>query len=346
MAPLAGRYELLALAGRGGMGEVWNARLNLPGEIEKLVAVKRMHARLTDDPELRQMFIEEARIAAQIDHPNVVPVFDVVVEEQQVFVVMERVEGITLHELARIAARGGERLPLPIVLRMLSDACAGLHALHEHHDLDDRALEIVHGDVSPDNLLVATSGATRLIDFGVARSRPYSHRPGSSRISGKPRFMAPEQARGEALDRRADVWAIGTVLYRLVTGRFPYPGRDEVDFLCMLIDGRAVDPVPSHVPAPVARVLQRALSVDRDDRHATCAELARDLDRAANALGGRVSVEAVADCLMVHAAETLAYRRAALRGAASRRRATSPSSAAFGDECPPTEPPTLIDLAC
>jgi serine/threonine-protein kinase len=164
----AGRYELLLPIAQGGMGAVWVARLKLDNGFEKLFAVKTLLTHLADQSVFRDMFLDEARIAAGIAHPNVAQILDLGDEPDLLFLVMEWVEGESLHALARGAKAKGEKLPYGVLLRVLADASLGLHAVHEHADRDGRCLHIVHRDVSPHNVLISTRGVTKLIDFGVA----------------------------------------------------------------------------------------------------------------------------------------------------------------------------------
>jgi serine/threonine-protein kinase len=316
----AGRYQLLRPIARGGMGAVWIGRVTNESGFEKIFAVKTLLSHLAGDCAFREMFLDEARIAAGIEHPNVAQIIDAGEDGDLLYLVMEWIEGESLHALARTAEKEGGTLPLGVVLRILSDACSGLHAVHEHCDWSGRPLDIVHRDVSPHNLLVSSHGVTKLIDFGVALSRDrYDGESDSGQVKGKIRYMAPEQARGAHIDRRADVWSIGAVLYKVVTGRYPYPGESEVDFLRMLTDGRHADKAPQSVPAPVRRVLDRALAFDRADRYPTAEELADALDTAASELGILTDQRGVAACILNWVGPRLARNRAALRTAVEQR---------------------------
>src|SRR5262249_54070569 len=163
------------------------------------------------------MFLDEARIASGIQHPNVAQILDLGEQDATLYIVMEWVDGESLSKIRKIAQKKGVPLPLGLALRILSDACAGLHAAHELADRQGKSLGVVHRDVSPHNILVGSAGSVKVIDFGVAKARDRG--AGETRsgiVKGKLRYMAPEQAQGRALDRRADLWALGVCLYELV----------------------------------------------------------------------------------------------------------------------------------
>ncbi len=235
---MAGRYALLLQVAHGGMGSVWVARLRMDNGFEKLFAVKMLLTQLAEETMFRKMFLDEARLAASIEHPNVAQILDMGDEEDRLYLVMEWIEGVSLNELSRIAARDGLTLPHGLVLRVLADACAGLHAIHDHTDRSGIALDIVHRDMSPHNILVSTRGAAKIINLGIAKSRVrLSDATCVGSVKGKLRYMSPEQAAGVNVDRRADVWAIGAVLYTLIGGRAPYAADSDVDVLRGLLSG-------------------------------------------------------------------------------------------------------------
>ncbi|MFO0673131.1 MAG: serine/threonine-protein kinase [Polyangiaceae bacterium] len=315
----AGRYELLLQLAQGGMGAVWVARLKLENGFEKLFAVKTLLTHLADQSVFRDMFLDEARIAANIEHPNVCQILDLGEQNDLLYLVMEWVEGESLNSLAR-ANRARGRVPHGVLLRILADACAGLHAVHEHTDRDGRNLDIVHRDVSPHNMLVSTRGQTKIIDFGVAKARDrLTGATQSGNVKGKLRYMAPEQAAGRGIDRRADVWGVGAVLYALVSGRYPYAGESDVDILRMMIMGRDPDPLPPGMPAPIERVIRKALQVAPERRHPTAAALAEDLERAALELGVVTTSAGVAAYLEETAGPRIGKLRAAIRSAIEER---------------------------
>ena len=198
----------------------------------QIVAIKRPHPHLLEDRSFRDALLREARLAAGIHHANVVDVRDVEVVGEAVQLVMDYIEGASLGDLVGICAREGKRVPPGIVVRVVLDACAGLHAAHELTDDDGRALGLVHRDVSPQNVLVGVDGVARVTDFGIAKCMEASD-PGTSRetLKGKAGYMAPEYVRGETIDRRADVFALGIVLWEALQGRRLFRGQSDAETL-------------------------------------------------------------------------------------------------------------------
>ncbi|MDI1476781.1 serine/threonine-protein kinase [Polyangium sp. y55x31] len=288
MASESGRYDKLAEIASGGMATVYLARAHGLGGFERLVAVKEMHPHLAKEPEFVAMFLDEARLAARIRHPNVVATLDVTENEAGTLsLVMEYIEGPSLQQVLRRAVRQRDRVPLDIGLRIFLDALAGLDAAHELTDESGVPLHIVHRDVSPQNILVSTDGIAKLTDFGVARadSRLSSTRTGT--VKGKVPYMAPEQIRSKALDQRTDVYAAGAVLWEMLACRRLVQGDSEVAMMYQITEGAAVSPreVIPEVPEGIARACLKALEKNPDDRYTSAAEFAEALEAAARAEG-------------------------------------------------------------
>jgi tRNA A-37 threonylcarbamoyl transferase component Bud32 len=275
------RYELLCPIASGGMAAVWLARMRGKRGFEKLFAIKTIRGELVDDPRFEQMFLDEARIASAIQHPNVSHILDLGEKSGILYIVMEYIDGESLAKIRKFAAKKGAKVPLGVTLRVLADACAGLHAAHELKNADGSNMGVVHRDVSPQNLLVSTSGATKVIDFGIAKAENRgAPRTRTGIVKGKMQYMAPEQARGAGgLDRRVDVWAIGICLYELVGEKLPFDGDNPLEILQQLAAGAPAPPIPG-LPEPIARLLEHTLVHDRDKRLASCAALRRGLENA------------------------------------------------------------------
>ncbi|MDI3289145.1 serine/threonine-protein kinase [Polyangium sp. 15x6] len=277
-----GPYEGIAELASGGMATTFLARKTGEVGFERLVVLKRVHPHLLKEPNLRDMLADEARVAASMRHPNVVPVEDVVNASGELCLVMPYVESLSLGALLDAARRGGERLPPAVASRILLDVLAGLDAAHEAKDLRGEPLEIVHRDVSPRNVLVGTDGQARLIDFGVAKAARRITQTKSGIMKGTIAYMAPEQLRRRELDRRADVFAAGVVLYEAITGERLFDGRDEADVLI----GVLADEIPRLSEAAlglspaVDEVLEAALCRDPEERFASAAAFAEALERA------------------------------------------------------------------
>ena len=261
------------------MGAVWLAKLRGKHGFEKLVAIKTILGDLAREPRFREMFLDEARIAVRVEHPNVAQVLDLGEEDDLLYIVMEWVEGAALDVvLRRVRAHGGA-VPIEVALRIVADAAAGLHAAHDARDDRGEPLGLVHRDVSPQNILVMERGAVKVIDFGIARARDGLVAEANARnVRGKMAYMAPEQARAKVIDRRADVWSLGAVLYELLSGAPPVRNVQE---LASLVEGRAsIAPLPDRVPIEVRATVRRALSIEPALRFPSALDLSLEIENA------------------------------------------------------------------
>jgi len=233
-----GRYALRHEIASGGMAVVHLGRLLGPAGFSRTVAIKRLHAHLARNPEFVAMFLDEARLAARIRHPNVVSTLDVVATEGELFVVMEYVPGDSLARLLRAASDRGERAPLPVAASIMVNVLHGLHAAHEACDEQGFPLGLVHRDVSPHNVLVGTDGLAHLIDFGVAKAAGRAQVTREGQLKGKLAYMAPEQVKGgRAVDRRADVFVASVVFWEMLTGLRLFDGADEGEIYGKVVRG-------------------------------------------------------------------------------------------------------------
>jgi serine/threonine protein kinase len=304
------RYELVCPIAEGGMASVWIARQTGRHGFKKLVAVKTILPKHAADPRFQRMFLDEARIASRIEHVHVAQILDVGEQHDVTYLVMEYVDGDALSRLQRALERKDARIPLGVALRIMADVSGGLHAAHELHDDAGHPLGVVHRDVSPQNVLVSTKGVAKLIDFGIAKARDrLTHDTRSDQLKGKVAYMAPEQAFGGAIDRRADVWAVGAVLYDLLAGRPPFEGDNDMQKLFGLAKGQPPAPLPGTVPAPVAAVVARALSHRVDERFATAAEMQQALEGAMVEVGASTTTTAVAEFLQSHVSDRAQKRK-------------------------------------
>jgi hypothetical protein len=277
-----GRYALHAEIASGGMATVHIGRLLGPVGFARTVAIKRLHPPLAKDPEFVAMFLDEARLAARIRHPNVVSTLDVVATEGELFVVMEYVPGESLARLLRAVRTAKEMVPLPVAATIMVGVLHGLHAAHEARDERGDPLRIVHRDVSPHNILVGTDGDAHLIDFGIAKARGRMQVTRQGQIKGKLSYMPAEQLMGQGLDHRADIFAASIVLWEALTGQRLFQGIDDGDVYAKVLLGK-VDPPSLHAkglsPAIDAIVL-RGLARDRTQRYATAREMALAIEAA------------------------------------------------------------------
>ena len=277
-----GNYEPLLQLATGGMATVYVARQSGAAGFERLVVVKRVHPHLLSNRECSDMFRDEARLAAMLHHPNVVAVTDVVESEGELFLVMEYVDSVALSTLLKTSVDRKERLPPAVVVRILVDALAGLHAAHEANDMRGNRLEIIHRDVSPQNVIVGSDGSSRLIDFGVAKARHRLTETKSGSLKGKYGYMSPEQAKAQPVDRRADLFSAGVVLWETLTGARLFRGDNEFDTIRRI----AEEPVPAPsalapaVPRGVDAVVMKSLARDRNARFQTASEFIEALEAA------------------------------------------------------------------
>jgi eukaryotic-like serine/threonine-protein kinase len=292
-----GRYTICEQIAAGGMATVHLAHFAGPLGFSRVVAAKRLHPHLVDDTDFRRMFLDEARLAARIRHPNVVPTLDVVVDHNEIILVMEYVHGESLFALRRTARERNQPIPLGIATAILVSVLHGLHAAHEAKSQNGDPLHIVHRDVSPQNILVGADGAVRVLDFGVAKaiqSRPEA-RPGT--LKGKFSYMAPEVVRGEAVTRQADIFAAGVVLWELVTGQKLFPGANQQERLLKVLAGNYPAPslVNADLPAVIDRITLSALHPDVASRYASALEMAIDIETSVPPASQRVVSEWLRD---------------------------------------------------
>ncbi|HMG52412.1 MAG TPA: protein kinase, partial [Kofleriaceae bacterium] len=274
-----GKYEVIRQIAVGGMAELYLARTVGMEGFEKLVCVKRILPQYINNPSFVNMFLNEARLAATLHHPNVAQVYDIGQEQGEFFFAMEYVHGEDLGRLVATAQENGVAVSLDCALTVASGLCAGLHHAHEKASPDGKPLGVVHRDVSPTNVLVSYDGAVKLVDFGIARAGGTS--VSTTGLKGKIAYMSPEQCRGKVpLDRRSDVFSIGTILYELTTGRRPFVDETEYGVLQQIVN-RDADP-PSSVapgyPPALEAIVMRALSRDVERRFSTALELQNQLE--------------------------------------------------------------------
>jgi len=304
------RYELLCPIASGGMASVWLARLRGKRGFAKLFAIKTIKTELVSNAQFQEMFLDEARIASRIIHPNVAQILELGEQDDILYLVMEWVDGDSLAQVTRLALKGGSQLPLGVSLRIIADVCAGLHAAHQLKESDGESLGVVHRDVSPQNILLTTDGNAKVIDFGLAKAKNRTAGPTDSGVvKGKIRYMAPEQLGGKSIDRRADVWAAGMCLYELAVGHMPYHDEDDLDVIKRLMSPDPLPPFDAALPAPIEKILQRAIVPDAAGRFDTCATMKRAIEAAILELGLRAGNDDVADFVSEVLPE-LATRRA------------------------------------
>ena len=278
-----GKYRLIAAIGQGGMAEVYLAVMAGPGSFTKLVALKVLRSQFSEDPEGQAMFLDEARLAARLNHPNVVQTYEIGEADGQLFIAMEYLEGQPYSRVlnrSRGAADKKGPMAVEMLLRILAETLAGLHHAHELRDHDGSALDLVHRDISPHNVFVTYDGTIKVLDFGIAKAAGGSSHTRTGVLKGKVGYMAPEQIVDTKVDRRADLYAVGVMLWESLAGRRLWKGLSDVAILTRVGQEEvpSVRTVLPTVPAELERICSKACARDRDHRYATAAAMQADLE--------------------------------------------------------------------
>ena len=278
---LYGDYYLLGRLAAGGMAEVYLGKSLTPKESGQLLAIKRMLPRLSEDLTFVSMFMDEARIASSLSHPNICRLFDEGQHENQLYLAMEFIHGKDLRVVRRRSRKRGEPVPFRIVAFVAAKIAEALEYAHTLTDDADQPQSIVHRDVSPQNILLSYDGSPKLIDFGIAKAKDRLVQTRVGVVKGKFTYMSPEQATGMPLDHRADIFSLGVVLYELLTGQLPFKGSSDLSTLKRIARAECAPPreLNDTIPARLASVVTRAMSREPDDRYATAGEMAIDLHR-------------------------------------------------------------------
>jgi eukaryotic-like serine/threonine-protein kinase len=307
-----GRYTLVAKLATGGMADIFLARYEGVAGFERPVVVKRILPQLAEDEQFVSMFLDEARIAARLTHPNICQVYELGRIEGRYFIAMEYLEGVPLTSILRQVEKVPRAGDLRLVAGLFTQACEGLHQAHELKDLSGTSLNLVHRDVSPQNLYVTIDGVLKVLDFGVAKAQFASSKTRTGTLKGKYAYMSPEQLRGEPLDRRSDVFALGIVLFGMVTGRHLF--KRSTEYLTF----KAITEEPlmrvaefrDDVPPELVEVIAQALSRDREQRFATARALGDAVSRAILKVGPPLGQAALAEEVQALCGAEIAERRA------------------------------------
>jgi len=290
-----GKYQLIAEIARGGMGIIYLAMTQGPGGFNKLLVVKELKPEVVEEPAFLMMFLDEARLAARLSHPNIVQTNEVGNDDDRYFLAMEYLDGRGLDQMRRRARAAGVGLSLAMQLRVLCDMLGGLAYAHALTDFDGSPLDIVHRDVSPQNVFVTFDGQVKLLDFGIAKAADSLHETRAGVFKGKVAYMSPEQARGSKVDARADVFSAGVMLWEALTGRRTREGQNEQEKLWALVaaDLPRASSVKPAVPAELDEICARAMAWDRDERYQSAGELQADLEHYLAASGTNVTARDV-----------------------------------------------------
>jgi serine/threonine protein kinase len=332
------QYETVATLGAGGMADVYLAVAKGGQGFRKLVVVKKVRTPLSDDPELLRMFEQEARLAARLNHPNIVQTLDFGEHQGGHAIVMEYLEGQSLSTVVRRAAPEG--IPLALSLEILVEVLAALDYAHQLTDFGGEPLHIVHRDISPHNVFVTYAGQTKLVDFGVAKALPDPYATTGTMIKGKLAYMSPEHERGDPVDARADLFAVGVMLWEALVGRRMWAGLSEIAIISRLRFGEIPSPreANSDVPTALEHLCMRALAHRREDRYQSAAEFRRELQ----ACISQLDLQASTDDVGAFVTRLFAQERARLQEIVRTRFASQPdaevrptTSLATSTEAPP-----------
>jgi serine/threonine protein kinase len=292
-------HEVLGRLAVGGMAELYLARTTHADGRRQIVVLKRILPHLSEDPEFVRMFRDEAFLAATLEHPNIVHVFDIGQDGEDYFFTMEYVHGENVRTIIKAAQKQEVELPLQHVIQIGLGVCEGLHYAHEQVDEDGKPLRIVHRDVSPTNILVSFDGDVKIVDFGIAKAAAATHVTQAGMLKGKASYMSPEQCRAEAVDRRSDVFAIGILIYEMTTLTRLFRGDNELAVLHQILTG-TVEPPSTRVddyPPDLERVVMKALAQKPDDRYPTALAMHEDLLALARSRGLHPSREGLGELI-------------------------------------------------
>ncbi|PID38914.1 MAG: hypothetical protein CSA24_00400 [Deltaproteobacteria bacterium] len=292
-----GRYKLVERIGVGGMAEVFRATTSWAAGVEKAVCIKRILPPLTSDQRMREMFIQEARIAAELTHANIVPVYEFGIIDEYYFLSMELVDGYTVRDIMMQAARVKRWLELPLVLHLATEVLEGLDYAHRRHDADGNPLSIVHRDITPGNVMASRAGEVKLLDFGIALivEEEDERRPGGAK--GKPGYMAPEQAVGMAVDGRADIFGIGVVLWEMLCHKRLFREKSAAERLRRSAPVSPPSSINPEVPTELDAIVLRALESKPAQRYESAAQFRDALQDYMHAEGLRAGRSTVASAL-------------------------------------------------
>jgi serine/threonine-protein kinase len=320
-----GRYTLLYRIASGGMASLYLGHYAGPDGFEKYVAIKRIHQHLAENPDFCKMFVDEARLAARISHPNVAQVLELGAVGGSYFIAMEYVDGESLNAILRRT-----KVPLAVGARLISHAAQGLHSAHQLRSIEGGQLEVVHRDVSPSNLMVTYDGVMKIVDFGVAKARGNTHTTGVDTIMGKFAYISPEQLRADGegpIDRRADIFALGIVLYEVTTRRRLFYAENDQASADLVLAKPIVPPsaFDSDYPAELEAIVMRALQRKRSDRYQSAHELHLDLEAFLSAAGTPVLQSTVGELMSATFPDAIAEKAELMRSCRQMLESTPPA---------------------
>ncbi|TNE51462.1 MAG: serine/threonine protein kinase [Deltaproteobacteria bacterium] len=287
-----GRYTLIEQLAVGGMAEIWLAHMAGPEGFEKLLVIKKILPHLLQRPSFLQMFLNEARLAAQLNHPNVVQIYDLGKVDEIYFIAMEYIFGRDLSEIGYKTKKKQEPIPIEFATKIISQVCEGLYAAHTKSDTFGQPLNIVHRDVSPHNVLVSFSGNVKILDFGIAKAANQYDQTQQGILKGKVSYMSPEQILGDPIDARSDLFSLGAVFYELVTGYRLFTGDNDIAILRSITEDDVEPPSTfnKEIPPDLEAIILGMLEKNPDDRYPNAFELQQDLNLLLKRLGSPTNI--------------------------------------------------------
>jgi len=273
-------YYLLRHIATGGMAEIFLAKqIGLEG-FEKLLVIKKILKQYAQNPDFISMFLDEAKLAAKLDHPNIIRIYDFGKEKQSYYIAMEYIAGEDLRTILRKISREGSLIPIQHALQIVSSICEGLDHAHKKKDAFGKSLNIIHRDISPQNIMISYEGNVKILDFGIAKATTQSQETEAGVLKGKYAYMSPEQAKGKKLDHRSDIFAVGILLYEMLTSKRLFKAENQLDTLRKLVYEEIPSPklVNPDIPDNLVKILMKALSKDVDERYQTAREFQNDIE--------------------------------------------------------------------
>jgi len=280
MSQRFGKYRLMRRIAIGGMAEIFVARREGMQGFHKTIVIKRIRPHLSENPTFVNMFLNEARLAAELNHSNIAQIYDLGRIAKSYFIAMEYINGRDMRTIVPKAEKQGIPFPMEYSLKVARDVCEGLYYAHRHSDEKGRPLNIVHRDVTPENIMVSFDGEVKILDFGIAKAENLVSETRAGEIKGKLGYLSPEQINGKAVDHRSDLFGLGVVLYEWITGHKLFTGSSDVEVLRAVLEGRIYPPsyFREDVPGEVETILMRALERNREQRYQSAWDMLADID--------------------------------------------------------------------
>ncbi len=309
-----GKYSLLAKIASGGMAEIYLARMAGPAGFEKLVVIKRILPHLAEDTHFIEMFLDEARIAARLDHPNIVQIYDLGTEGNEFFIAMEHLAGCPFSQLVIATKENRRRLDPYLCAALMAQACDGLYFAHNARSPDGQSLAIVHRDINHRNLVITFSGVVKIVDFGIAKSRDKLVKTNVGRVKGTIPYMSPEQVSGKEIDHRSDIFSLGIVFYEMLTLKSLFKRTNNPATIKAILDDE-IPPLSKYRPdldPAIEMVLDRALARDPEERYQNARDMQRDLHNAMDNAGSRISPAEISEYMELYMASHVERHRSML----------------------------------